>query len=112
MLQDELEEPRWECFLGAQGQALPKGLEKQAERPQQRQPQGKITGAHQATFPLLSGREAAILATQWSFARLMPETLLLRESSSGTVMSHMLGSGESHAPRSLKKIKTVPGGGR
>lgn len=38
VLQDELEEPRWECFLGAQGQALPKGLEKQAERPQQRQP--------------------------------------------------------------------------
>lgn len=48
----------------------------------------------------------AILATPCSFACLMPETLLLRESSSGTVMSHMLGSGESHAPRSLKKIKT------
>lgn len=31
MLQDELQEPRWECFLGAQGQALPKGLEKQAK---------------------------------------------------------------------------------
>lgn len=46
------------------------------------------------------------MPTQWSFACLMPETLLLRESSSGVVMSHMLGSGESHAPRTLKEIKT------
>lgn len=95
------------CFPGAGGQAW---LKKQAARPLPKKPWGDIVCTRHATFQRLPGREEAISATHWSFAPLMPETLLFPESSWGTVMSQMLGSGENHAPRSLlKKSKVVPG---
>lgn len=68
-------------------------------RPQQRG-HGAMPRTQHATFQLLLGSEA-ISATHWSFAHLMPVTLLSGESSSGTVVSQMLGSGENHATRSL-----------